>query len=427
MLFLSSCNSTQVTVQPPIEKTRSLSIDKTSENSTPTEEVQVQNTIEVEVTEEVPTPTMEATPTEKIEPTPEMEFDTNVLNMTDWSSYHLLEKEILEKPANVTLLEGTRLYSLPIFEDYFYDSPMISEITLNKPIELQISEKREITNDKGEVVQVGIVSNSYSISPYGGALVAIINATDSNGTEKTFYKKSNDLQTENSVVSTQVFDLLRENDLQSTLLSIERLMKFQEENGGFIPGQTYKIKDILYPLEDFYELASNPGLQGRILTTGWDDLCSGISLFLNKNSEVGQVTNFVFNEAKYSSHLFELENQWDPTLTFNNPTFEFEVYQQGYFKIDIVLLPRGPEADTIDFPAGISDDATKDVIYTLTFVPSQDVEKQSDIFMHDSENQTIQLPDSYNSISIRHYYKETRVQTEMMKAIFNTLRISDFE
>lgn len=422
LLFLSSCNSTAIVEQAPVEEIRTLQTNKTPELSTPTKELQ--NT--VEVTEEVPTPTMEATPTEEVEATPEKEFDESTLNLVEWPNYELVETETFEKLETVHIKEGTRIFAFPYYKEDFTETsfeefnPSIKEFDAPKDLYFQIGEKRTIQNDKGENVTVGIVAGTLDGYTDVQVFGIILTAQDANGVVKNFLEDINpDFEDKDIITMVSISDRLQEYKFNSSLLSIYRFTKYQEENGMFLANQEYSMSDILSPFSDFEKPPYYPK-DGKILQIpGSSILSSSLVALFCKNPEIGEVV--LSRKGPYDNlgGPFLKEEVWDVDMNANSP-FIFKLHKDGYLLINHVVLPVGE----IKEPQikGFSDDPLSGYVlfYSVSFVDSKDVLiKTSKEFIYDEESGSVSPILLDDNIKIRsHYITDNKKLKELADSLY---------
>ena len=425
LLFLSSCNSTAIVEQAPVEEIRTLQTNKTPELSTPTKELQ--NT--VEVTEEVPTPTIEATPTEEVEATPEKEFDESTLNLVEWPNYELVETETFENLETVHIKEGTRIFAFPYYEENFSHfpeiyNPSVKEFNSPKDLHFQIGEKRTIQNENGESVTVGIVAGTTSVYSTNNVFAVIMKAQDSNGVIKDFSEhNSSDLRDKNIITNILIKDTLRENEFNSSLLSIYRFTKYQEENGMFLANQEYSMEDILSPFEDFEKYPFYPESKNPLYILGSSGLSSSLSVLFRNNPEIGEVVVSKQGPLELDNGPFSGEQEkWGVNMNADSP-FTFKLNKDGYFIINHVVLPVGKvkESQLAKYPELLSDYW---LFYTLTFIDSQDVTiKTSDEFIYDEESGSV-TPILLNDVNmISHYVTDNAKLKELACSLYTPISV----
>ncbi len=409
LLFFSSCNSTAIVEQAPVEEIRTLQTNKTPELSTPTKELQ--NT--VEVTEEVPTPTMEATPTEEVEATPEKEFDESTLNLVEWPNYELVETETFEKLETVHIKEGTRIFAFPYVEELFTEdvdmfednNPSINEFDCPKDFYFQIGEKRTIQNEKGESVTVGIVAGAMGELAHVPVFTVILQAQDANGIIKDFTDDIDPVLKDRDIITNVLINNgYRKNEYNSSLLSIYRFGKYQEDNGMFLANQEYSMEDILSPFEDFAKYPYNPEYSNRLYILGSSSLSTSVSALFRKNPEIGKVLvsrRSPFGDARGP---FSDSQAWGVNMNANSP-FVFELYKDGYLLIDSVVLPFGEKKIKSYFEDKQELLADYGLFYSITFVDSKDIAVQSsEEFIYDEETGSVTPILSNKDIKIKFHY-----------------------
>ncbi len=269
-LFLSSCVPEQVTevvekpaVTAPLPTSTKEDIEEltplpTLVENIPTEVVTNPAITEV-LTEEVPTETPEPTATVQVEsnipknvPTEKNEnFDFNATDLLNWNEYQLVEVETLDVSETVeTAYEGeNHLYLMPL------DNPEIGRDELTVTVKLvlpvgytfNIKEKRLVKNSKGEMLTLGIVEDSFDCGASISKFTLLLNAVDGHNEIQGFVEE----KAKNYNVITGITSYERDdvNMVRGELLSFQRLLEYQEQIGGFRPGEEISLFEIFQPTE----------------------------------------------------------------------------------------------------------------------------------------------------------------------------------
>ncbi len=397
-------------------------------SSTPTEEgvYTVDSTALWETSTPTTPPTATPTATEVVE-----EFDESALDLLNWENWELVEKEELPESEKVRLLEGGKLFAFPYFKEAFttfsFRNPAILEIDINTNLDVEIAEIRRIKNDRGEELAIGMLSNTFTLNDGCPVLATIVEAQDSNGVAKSFIEESQDLPENDIVVTTLLEDIFRQNDFDSNILTIYRFLKYQDENGVFLPGNQYSLKDIVSPADDFKKLAYYPEKNGYTNTIGWDTFASGIALLLEKNPELGQV-------IKYKSLSLMLQGPFLSSNVVGGVSvpfaydFVFEVNKPCYFVVNPLVMPLvdTKESTLESNPELIS---KNNLIYTMSLVEADKVEvKQSEeIFEIDADTGTISIHKDKKTLMRRYYLTDNPDIHNLTDILYTPVSVYDFK
>lgn len=372
------------------------------------------------------TPTTTPTATEVVE-----EFDESALDLLNWGNWELVEKEELPESEKVRLLEGGKLFAFPYFKEAFttfgFKNPSVSEIDINADLDVEIAELRRIKNEIGEELVIGMLSNTFTLSDGYPVLATILEAQDSNGVSKSFIEEDQDLPENDIIITTSLEGILRQNDFDSNILTIYRFLKYQEENGVFLPGNQYSLKDILSPADDFKKLAYYPETNGYTHTIGWDTFASGIALLLEKNPELGQVVKYNLSIMRYlpgpflSSHLLEVK------VPFNSD-FVFEVNKSCYLVVNPLVMPiEDTKESTLESnPELIS---KYNLIYTISLIEADKVEvKQSEeVFEIDADTDTVSIHKDRETLVKRYYFSDNPNLRNLIDLLYTLVSVYDFQ
>ena len=373
------------------------------------------------------TPTATSTATEVVE-----EFDESALDLLNWENWELVEKEELPESEKVRLVEGGKLFAFPyikeVFTDFSYLNPAIQGIDINTDLDVEIAEIRRVKNEKGEQLAIGMLSNTFTLSDGYPVLATILEAQDSNGASRSFIVEDQDLPENDIVVTTSLEDILRQSDFDSNILTIYRFLKYQEENGVFLPGNQYSLKDIVSPADDFKKLAYYPEKNGYTQTIGWDTFATGISLLLDKNPELGRIINYDMSLIPYlfGPFLSPREN-WELRVPFTSD-FVFEVNKPCYFVVNPLVMPmEDTKESTLESnPELIS---KNNLIYTMSLVEADKVgAKQSEeIFEIDADTGAVSIRKDGVTSSKRYYFVDNPNLHNLIDLLYSPISAYDFE
>lgn len=281
---------------PESKATINIELDDNASVVTETVAVPTNTQVHTVTPEPTPTQTPEPTPTVKAEsnipsniPTEKNEnFDFEATDLLHWNEYQLVEVETLEESETVeTAYEGeNHLYLMPLTtyseRDLSYD---IKKLTLPAGYTFNIKEKRLVRNEKGEMLTLGIVEDTFSVGSNTTKHVLLLNATDINGETQGF------VETKEKVVDT--FTFMGDNEVvevkfpMGNLLAMQRLSEYQQEIGGFKAGEEISLLNVFHPIDTF-DTGTDPVLR-KPCPIGPNSLASGLYLISQKEESAIEV------------------------------------------------------------------------------------------------------------------------------------------
>lgn len=223
----------------------------------PTEEIIVATATEIPT--EIPTETPEPTATTRSEsniprnvPTEKNEaFDFRATDLLHWRDFQLVEVNTLDVSETVeTAYEGeNHLYLMPLVDPETGRAEHTSTVKLTLPAgyTFNIKEKRSVKNSKGEMLTLGIIEDSFNCGTGISKFVLLLNATDGQSQMQGFVEEKE--KNHNVITGITSYERDDVNMVRGELLSFQRLLEYQEKNGGFSPGEEISLFEIFQPTE----------------------------------------------------------------------------------------------------------------------------------------------------------------------------------
>lgn len=204
---------------------------------------------------ETPEPTATANPESNIPrdiPTEKNEnFDFRATDLLNWNDYQLVEVETLDVSETVeTAYEGeNHLYLMPTFDLGLIRENAIVNLTLPTGYTFNIKEKRLLKNSNGEILVLGIIEDSGAFATSKTKFVLLLNATDMQNETQGFVREKEKNENVVTIINSAERECLKV--VQGELLSFQRILQYQEEIGGFKPGEEISLFNILQPMNSF--------------------------------------------------------------------------------------------------------------------------------------------------------------------------------
>lgn len=158
------------------------------------------------------------------------------LEIKELEHFELDSVELIKKDSVVTIIEETPIYLIP-FDTKL--SKEVKETSLLPGMSGQIVQKRIITNNTGDTIEIGILANTY-----GGPYVAgIVLSAKFDGKAKNFVISNKSEKSISTYIGTE--NDLYPNKLANILRALYNISKYQEENGPFKYGEDYSLIKLL--------------------------------------------------------------------------------------------------------------------------------------------------------------------------------------
>ena len=335
LFLLSSCNQAVVPLDTSPTHSQTESPTQAPMTATPSHTPTATNTA---------TPSPSPTPTRQQEIDPQV-FDYTMLDLMQWEGDWEVSDIEKHKPGYIVeVREGykTMLYAAPLYdehleiEDYYYG---FHELDVPEGFNFELLETRKITGEDGRNVIIGILRNGGGITTCEGVYAIALSAENERGERIDFVNEQSEI-----IATASISDLLGDlalKDQAASMLLLRNILKYQQEHGPFLAGETYSIREIANMQSDeFQRLFHYP---------------DGSNLTLDKT--VGTIVNLLVNESRVAFRTpTTVEGNVGTIMSLNSTFSERETY--GTF------LKRGPV--TGDVP---ENDAV------LTFVEGKNGEK----------------------------------------------------
>ncbi|MGI6259250.1 MAG: hypothetical protein ACOYKC_05265 [Anaerolineaceae bacterium] len=281
LFLLSSCNQAVAPVDTSPTHSQAQSPTQVPATATPSHTPTVTNTA-------TPSPSPTPTPQPEIDP---QEFDYSLIDLMNWEGDLTVEsKEELEKGYIVKVREGykTLLYTTPLFSEDRDDNFLqygIVNIDIPEGFKFELQEIKKIVGEDGQSVTVGVLRNGTGLTASRGVQSIVLSAEDEEGGMINFTEKTEEDKSMFSYVD--FFGYTHLKDHQAGALLLRNLLEYQKENGPFVSGQQYSLKEVadMYS-EEFDRLFHYP--DGSNL--GLSDVMSGLTWFLTEENNVATRT-----------------------------------------------------------------------------------------------------------------------------------------
>jgi hypothetical protein len=183
------------------------------------------------------------------------------------------------KEGYKTVLYSTTIFKETLeFEYYIYG---LRQLDMPEGFKFELLETRTITGEDGRNITMGILRNAGGISTVEGMYGIVLSAENPEGEKITFTTTE---QPEIMAIAS-IADLtgsLHRKEQMSSMLLLRNILKYQEEHGPFLAGETYSLREIAdMQSDEFQRLFYNP---------------DGTNLSLDKTA--GTLTNLLINTTR---------------------------------------------------------------------------------------------------------------------------------
>ncbi len=316
LIYLSACQTITEAKAPvevtPISSSVPEDIGEETENTSAyvdtVETEEATQTPEVTPTE-IPTPT--PTPQPEIDP---QEFDYTMLDLMQWEGDWEVSDIEKHKPGYIVeVREGykTMLYAAPLYDKYL-ESPSyfygLHEFEMPEGFNFELLETRKITGEDGRNVTIGILRNAGATASTEGAYAIVLSAENERGERIDFTTEQSEAMATASIAdfgSNLPFE-----DQEAAMLLLRNILKYQQEHGPFLAGQTYSLREVADMQTDefqrlfYYPDGTNPTL----------------------DQTVGTITNLLVNESKIAVRTPEMVENGRAFVSLNTVIDAREIY-----------------------------------------------------------------------------------------------------
>ncbi len=241
LIFLSACSQSIVPAETPSANTQAQTQSPTlaPATATPSHTPTVTNTA-------TPSPTPSPTPQPEIDP---QDFDYSMLDVMQWEGEIEVSNVEKHQPGYIVeIKEGykTVLYSTPMFKEtleneyYIYG---LRQLDMPEGFKFELLETRIITGEDGRNITMGILRNASDNSGVEGMYGIVLSAENPEGEKISFTTTEQpEIMAIASIAS--LTGSLHRKDQMSSMLLLRNILKYQEEHGPFLAGETYSLREI---------------------------------------------------------------------------------------------------------------------------------------------------------------------------------------
>ena len=137
------------------------------------------------------------------------------------------------------------LYTTPLFSEDRDDNFLqygIVNIDIPEGFKFELQEIKKIVGEDGQSVTVGVLRNGTGLTASRGVQSIVLSAEDEEGGMINFTEKTEEDKSMFSYVD--FFGYTHLKDHQAGALLLRNLLEYQKENGPFVSGQQYSLKEV---------------------------------------------------------------------------------------------------------------------------------------------------------------------------------------
>jgi hypothetical protein len=363
----------------------------------------------------------------------EKRFNYSILDIRTWNDYEVGDIE-KKAPGYVVEIENpTSLFVIPVMKDDFLDeSREIQEVIIDKGLIVELAEIRRIVGPGGEVVEIGLLSNTYGEE---SVAAIVLNATDASGQEINFTNKRENNESVTSYIA--LADSIYPNKIINIFTALSNISKYQDEEGFFKAGTEYSYLELIHldvPEGKYNYLVGLMGAEGSGPEAWAGGVCSistGLSSLLHQDPN-NRITEQWHHPKRYFQGPFSIspyvvDSAVEQVPDGENYDLKWIMNRDRYIEIRVHISPSGiPFSDTeLNGVGGKSD---VNVLFSISFTDqypegqTERLQEQMNEYVAFRESQHTDTFESYESFN----YPLSEVESAI-NLIYNREDLSSFE